>query len=283
MSDLQLIPILDSHQHFWKFEPTRDQWISDDMATLRRDFLPLELQSHFFSSNIMGTITVQADQSDLETEFLLHLSTHHPFIKGIVGWVDIMHPDLPFKLEQYRAFPILKGFRHILQSESPEFMLQSSFIKGLQILADFGYTYDLLIYPSHLSTAKQLIQQLPSLRVVIDHLAKPAIKSKMYKRWEQEIAELASFNQVYCKISGMVTEADWKCWKYEDFIPVMNTVVTNFGTSRIMLGSDWPVCLLAATYHDCIQIGRRFFSNYSIDEQTAIFYRNAAHFYGIQL
>jgi len=283
MSDLQNIPILDSHQHFWIFEPERDQWITDEMIALRRDFLPEDLQENLFSTNVMGTIAVQADQSELETEFLLQLAANNPFIRGVVGWVDILHPALPLRLKQYQAFPILKGFRHILQSEPPEFMLQSSFVKGLQLLADFGYTYDLLIYPHQLNAALHLIQQLPSLRVVVDHLAKPDIKSKMFKGWEEGISKLAHYDHVYCKLSGMVTEADWNCWKYEDFVPVMNTVVKNFGSSRTMLGSDWPVCLLAASYEDSIQIARRFFSNYTLEEQEAVFYKNAAHFYGIQL
>lgn len=283
MSDLQPIPILDSHQHFWRFEPERDRWITDEMIVLRRDFLPEDLQENLFSTNVMGTIAVQADQSELETEFLLHLATHNPFIRGVVGWVDLMHPALPLQLKQYKAFPILKGFRHILQSEPPDFMLQASFVKGLQLLADFGYTYDLLIYPHQLNTALQLIQQLPLLRVVVDHLAKPDIKSKMFTEWEEGISKLATYDHVYCKLSGMVTEADWNNWKYEDFIPVMNTVVKNFGTSRIMLGSDWPVCLLAASYRDCFQIAQRFFSNYTVEEQEDVFYKNAARFYGIQL
>jgi L-fuconolactonase len=277
------IPILDSHQHFWIFEPARDHWITDQMALLRNNFLPEELQSNLSANNILGTIAVQADQSELETEFLLHLAAQHPFIRGIVGWVDLMHPDLTVKLKQYQAFPVLKGFRHILQSESPEFMLQPPFVRGLQVLSDFGYTYDLLIYPTHLKTAVRLIKQIPSLKVVVDHLAKPDITRKNFTRWEEEITELASLSQVYCKISGMVTEADWHAWNYEDFVPVMNTVVNSFGTSRIMLGTDWPVCLLAASYQDCIQIGRRFFGQYSLEEQEAVFFKNAAGFYGIQL
>lgn len=283
MPESHLIPILDSHQHFWSFQPARDQWITDEMAVLRKDFLPEELESNFLSSNVLGTIAVQADQSELETEFLLNLAAHHSFIQGVVGWVDIMHPDLSVKLQHYRSFPVLKGFRHILQSESPEFMLQPAFIKGLQVLADFGYTYDVLIYPNHLKAAIQLMQKVPSLKVVVDHLAKPDIKNKSFTNWEEGIVELASFSQVYCKISGMVTEADWQHWKYEELVPVMNTVVKNFGTSRIMLGTDWPVCLLASSYQDCIQIGRRFFADYTAEEQEAVFYRNAARFYGVQL
>lgn len=283
MTDSHCIPILDSHQHFWKFQPERDQWITDEMALLRNNFLPDQLQSHLSPNNVLGTIAVQADQSEVETEFLLHLAARHPFIRGVVGWVDLMHPDLPGKLKQYQAFPVLRGFRHILQSEPPEFMLQPSFVGGLKVLADFGYTYDLLIYPTHLKAAIQLIKEIPSLKVVVDHLAKPDLKSKTFIEWEEGIAELASHSQVYCKISGMVTEADWHAWKYQDFVPVMNAVVNSFGCSRIMLGTDWPVCLLAATYQECIQIGRRYFAQYSLEEQEAVFFRNVAGFYGIQL
>ena len=275
------IPILDSHQHFWIYHNDTHQWINDEMKMLRRNFLPQDLQSLLVDADVIGTIAVQADQSELETEFLLQLAKEFPYIKAVVGWVDLMHPNLEQQLLNYKRHRLLKGFRHILQSESPEFMLQPAFMNGLRLLQEYGYTYDLLVYPYHLTAAIQLVKELPELRIVIDHLAKPDIRNQVTKGWRQDIEAIANFPQVYCKLSGMVTEANWNHWRYEDFIPYLNHIHACFGTSRIMVGSDWPVCLTAASYADCLNIVRKYFEQFSEEERRAIFTENAVRFYGI--
>lgn len=270
---------LDSHQHFWQFDPIRDNWITEDMEVIRHDFLPPDLKPLLEANGIQGCIAVQADQSETETDFLLTLAEKHEFIKGVVGWVDLCSPNIRERLEHYSQFPKLKGFRHILQAEPVEFMLKAEFQRGIAALNNFGFTYDILIYPKHLPVTSDLIRNFANQAFVIDHLAKPDIKNGLFNNWEAEMKQIASFENVYCKLSGMITEADLKNWKKEDIFPYMDKVFDFFGAERLMFGSDWPVCKLAGEYDVVCGLVEGYLSKLSMREQELVWGKNAEQFY----
>lgn len=270
---------IDAHQHFWQFDPVRDAWITDDMRVLQRDFMPQDLLPSLQQHGIAGCVAVQADQSPTETQFLLHLADTSPFIYGVVGWVDFLADNLHEQLQEYKRYPRLRGFRHILQAEPAGYMTQPAFVNGVRQLARYGFTYDLLIKPHQMEEALQLLGQLGDVPVVIDHLAKPAIHSGEKTHWELNLAAMSTFANVSCKMSGMVTEADWQHWKYEDFVPYLDELFEMFGPHRILYGSDWPVCLLAADYDQQISIVHRYIHQLSADEQARILGGNAIQFY----
>lgn len=274
---------IDSHQHFWKYDPDRDAWITDDMKAIKRDFLPQDLQPLLRQNGIDGCLAVQADQSEQETNFLLSLAGEHGFIKGVVGWVDLMAPDLEEKLTHYSRFEKLKGFRHVLQSEpNRDFMLQPDFLRGLSMLNKFNFSYDILIYKDQLSFIPEMVKRFPEQRFVVDHLAKPSVKTGELKEWKEGMENLSCYQQVCCKISGLVTEANWGNWKKEDFIPYLETAVEVFGLKRLMFGSDWPVCLVSASYNEVLAIVQDYFSSFSASEKAQFFGENARSFYRLE-
>ncbi len=274
--------IIDSHQHFWKFDPVRDSWIDDSMKVIQKDFLPADLEIILKENGIDGSVVVQSDQSENENEFQLKNADQHDFIKGVVGWVDLQSADIEDKLDYYQQFKKLKGFRHVLQGETQrDFMLQSKFQRGVGLLHKYGFTYDLLILPDQLKYATQLAATFPQQLFVLDHIAKPFIKNKEINKWKKDIATLALYKNVYCKISGMITEADWKSWTSDDFKPYLDVVVNAFGSERIMFGSDWPVCLVAASYKKMKDIVDDYFSHFSQSEQEAFFGQTAIRFYNL--
>jgi L-fuconolactonase len=253
--------------------------MTDEMAAIKRNFQAGDLYPHLSAHDINGTVLVQVTQSDEETDLLLGIADKHEFVKGVVGWVDLCSDDIHQRLDAYSKNVKLKGFRHILQSEQPSFMLRPDFLRGISALKEFDFTYDILIYPQHLHAALEFVQQFPSHRLVIDHLAKPNIKLQQKAEWEQAIRKIAEHQNVYCKISGMVTEADWNSWKQEDFTPYIDVIVDAFGINRIMFGSDWPMCLVAASYDQVVKIVRDYFLSYSQDDQQLVFGDNATNFY----
>lgn len=267
---------LDSHQHFWEFDPIRDSWINEEMEVIRRDFLPQDLKPLLDENGINGCIAVQADQSEQETEFLLRLAAENDFIKGVVGWTDLCAENIEERLDYYSQFRLLKGFRHILQAEPLEFLHKPEFKRGLKALKSYGFTYDVLVYPKHLPVFLKLIDEQP---LVIDHIAKPDIKNAVFSPWDTDLKEIASFQNVYCKLSGMITEADLKNWKKEDIYPFMDKVLGYFGPERLMFGSDWPVCKLAAEYSRVCELVTEFLSQLSLSEQESIWSKTATNFY----
>ena len=274
--------IIDAHQHFWIYDPIRDSWIDNSMSVLKQDYLPEDLNTIIKEVGVNGTIAVQASQSRQETEFLLSLANKFNFIKGVVGWVDLQSPQLEEEISAYKTNKKLKGFRHILQGEKDRsFMLRQEFIRGIRLLEKYGYTYDILIYKDQLKYIPQFLGGFKQQRFVLDHLAKPDIKNKEIMEWKKEIQKLKEFTNLYCKISGFVTEADWKNWKPQDFKDYFDVIVDVFGIDRILFGSDWPVCLLAANYKEVLQILKDYFSNYSKDEQQKFFASNAISFYNL--
>ncbi|GAA4441093.1 amidohydrolase family protein [Pontibacter saemangeumensis] len=271
---------LDAHQHFWKYDPSRDSWITDDMAAIRRDFGPEDLQPLLRQHGFDGCVLVQSAEPELENAFLLKQAEQHAFIKGVVGWVDFFSETLEEQLAQYASSVKLKGFRYILQgTEDRALMLRPSFMQGIRKLLQHGFTYDILIFPDQLPYAAQLVAALPDQPFVIDHMAKPYIKAGKITEWKKDMKAVAKYANVSCKVSGMVTEADWQNWKPEDFAPYMDAAVEAFGTDRLMYGSDWPVCLVAATYGEALAIVQEYFSAFSKAEQDAVFGGNAARFY----
>jgi L-fuconolactonase len=273
---------IDSHQHFWKYDPVRYDWIDDSMSVIRKDFLPEDLAPILKANNFNGCITVQSYQSEQENEFQLANADRHGFIKGVVGWIDLQSPRIEERLDYYQQFEKLKGFRHVLQGESQrDFMLRPDFLKGIGLLRKYSYTYDILILPDQLKYTAEFVAQFPDQRFVIDHIAKPNIKQKELKEWKKGIKATAEFENVYCKVSGMVTEADWHNWQSADFNNYLDVVTDNFGTKRLMYGSDWPVCKVAANYDRVINIVKDYFSAFSQTEQQAFFGGNAIEFYNI--
>ena len=272
---------IDAHQHFWRYDPVMHAWITPEMHVIQRDFLPGDLQPVLQQNNIDGCVLVQVDQSEDENDFMLKLAEDNDFIRGVVGWVDLRSPEVGQRLESYKRYKKLKGFRHILQGEHDRaLMLNPNFKRGVSQLASHGYTYDILIYPDQLGYTKDFVATFPGQPFVLDHIAKPHIKDRyITDEWRAAIRLVAAYDNLYCKISGMVTEADWQNWKPEHFRVYLDTIVDAFGTNRIMFGSDWPVCLVAASYDQVRQIVADYFAPFSESEKDAFFGGNAIKFY----
>jgi L-fuconolactonase len=274
---------IDAHQHFWKFNPVRDAWITEEMGAIQRDYLPGDLAPECSANGIDATIAVQADQSEEETLFLLGLAERNPLIAGVVGWVELCSPQVAERLRFFSRYRKLRGLRHVAQAEPEErFLLREDFLCGLRSLRQFGLTYDILIYPKQLPAALELVAAEPEQRFVIDHLAKPEIASGGRKEWEAQMRAIAQNRNVYCKVSGLVTEADWRSWEQADFEPYLDVVFEAFGTERLMFGSDWPVCLVAASYTQVVRIVEGYVNANAPAAKEKIFGENAAQFYGLK-
>lgn len=273
---------IDAHQHFWQFNPVRDSWITDEMSVIQKDFFPCDLKPVLQQNGFDGCVAVQASQSEEETEFLISLAAQNDFIKGVVGWVDLQANDIEERLAKYKSIPVVKGFRHVLQGEPQrDLMLKPEFKRGIAALQKQGFAYDILIFPDQINFSGELVASFPEQKFVIDHIAKPYIKRKEIDEWKRDMEKIAKHENVYCKISGMVTEADWKAWKKEDFKPYLDVVVEVFGTDRILFGSDWPVCLVAASYEKMLGIVKDYFASFSQNEQDRFFGLNAIRFYNL--
>jgi L-fuconolactonase len=273
---------IDSHQHFWRYSPAEHVWMTDAMGELKRDFLPEDLQPLLAGLGFDGCVAVQARQSLEETRWLLELAESHGFVRGVVGWVDLRSPELLAQLERFAAHPRLVGVRHVVQDEpDDDFMLRPEFRRGIAQLRQFGLTYDLLIFPRHLPNAARLVEEFPDQPFVLDHIAKPAIAGAAISPWCDDLRRLAHFPNVYCKLSGMVTEAKWHAWQPDDLRPYLDVVVDAFGTGRLMIGSDWPVCTLSASYASTMQLVMEHLQQLSAAEQSEIFGETCARFYGI--
>jgi L-fuconolactonase len=273
---------IDAHQHFWQYDPITYDWITDDMAVLRRDYLPLDLAPILMEQGIKGCVSVQAEQSEADTHFLLTHAAQNDFVLGVVGWVDLQAADVSDKLEAYRSFPKLKGFRHVVQAEPDlDFMLRPAFLRGIKALESFGYTYDVLIFPHQLAPALELVKRFPNQPFVLDHLAKPYIKKGLIEPWKTDLQALAAHENVCCKISGFVTEANWTGWQAADFRPYLDAAVEVFGMDRLLFGSDWPVCQVAGGYAKVIAVLEDYFSSFSDAEKKAFWGDNAQRFYGL--
>jgi L-fuconolactonase len=274
---------IDAHQHFWKYDPVEYDWMGDGMDVLRFDRLPADLSPLLQSARLDGSVAVQARSTLEETEWLLQLADQNPFIKGVVGWVDLCSPDARSQLERVSASQRLCGVRHIVQSEPDDgFMLRQDFRRGISLLAEFGLAYDILVFPRHLPAAYELVTAFPNQVFVLDHIAKPFIKEHVVSPWEAEIRRLASLPNVCGKVSGLVTEADWKNWKPADFFPYLDVVFEAFGPQRVMFGSDWPVCTLAGNYADVTVLIEEYTRQLSAQELAQVWGGTAEKAYRLQ-
>jgi L-fuconolactonase len=282
-SNLQTGPevrIIDSHHHLWKYNHQDYVWMDDTMSLLMRDYLPEDLEGELKATGVEGTVVVQARQQLEETRWLLELADKYSFIKGVVGWLDLRSSDLVNQLRVFADHPKMVGVRHVIHDEKDDdFMLHSEFKTGMVYLGAYNLCYDLLLFPRHIERASRLVKSFPRQRFILDHLGKPLIKAGEMDPWKQDLARLAMYPNVWCKLSGMVTEADLKNWSYEDLLPFMETVLELFGAERIMVGSDWPVCRLAGEYARVMKIVPEFIASLSRKEQEQILFKNAIDCY----
>jgi L-fuconolactonase len=273
---------IDAHQHFWRYDPAHYPWIGDRMEGLKRDYLPDDLQPLLEQTGIQATIAVQARHSVEETAWLLELADRHAWIKGVVGWIDLGSSQAREQLEQVAQHPKLRGIRHIVHDEHDErFMLRPDFLQGLGMLAAFNLTYDLLLFPRHLPVAIQVVRQFPQQRFVLDHIAKPEIRAGNFSPWDADLRALAGFENVACKLSGLVTEAAWRQWQPGDFQRYLDHVVDCFGPERLIFGSDWPVCTLSGEYPAVVGLIQEYLAAFPDDVQAGIWGGNAARWYAL--
>lgn len=273
---------IDAHQHFWHYNAEEYGWIDDSMSILRRDFLPEHLEPELKQAGFDASIAVQARQTVEETRWLLNLAASSPFIRGVVGWVDLQSETVREQLLEFASNPKFLGVRHIVQSEpDSRFLLRPEFLRGIAALEEFDLTFDILIYPKHLPVAAEFISQFPRQRFVLDHLAKPVIKSGELEPWHSDLRHLVRFPNVYCKLSGLVTEADWQAWSPEHVHPYLEIAFECFGHDRLMIGSDWPVCTTAASYSQTVNVVVEFFADCPRHFRDAILGSNAARFWSL--
>lgn len=271
---------IDTHQHFWQFDKMRHAWIKEDMKVVQKDFLPADLAPLLNNAGINACITVQADETEAENDFMLALAKENDFIKGVIGWLDFFDPQVSERLAYYSQFDLMKGFRFILQNKQPRDLLMSDkFIRGIKALGAYDLVYEILIFSDQIPYATALVKQFPKQRFVLNHLAKPKIKAGEVENWKKDISALAKHENVYCKVSGMVTEADWTNWKPLDFEPYIDVAFNAFGADRVLFGSDWPVSNLAANYQKVNEIVSHYVINLSQLEQENFWGKNAVKCY----
>jgi L-fuconolactonase len=262
--------ILDSHQHFWHYDPARYGWIDESMMLLRRNHLPGDLAPLLRAEGVDGTIAVQAVQDEDETEWLIELAARHPFIQGVVGWIDLQAEQVERNLERVGQEPCVVGLRHVVQAEPEGFLDRAPFRRGVAALERYGLVYDILIYARQLHEAARFAAAFPRQRFVLDHVGKPDIRRGGFEQWRRDLRALAALPHVWCKLSGLVTEAEWRGWTAAQLRPYFDTALEAFGPARLMFGSDWPVCTVAATYAQVLGLAREAIAKYSTDEQARI-------------
>jgi L-fuconolactonase len=268
---------IDAHQHFWHYDPVEYGWIDGTMAALQRDFLPDHLEPELRAAGFDACIAVQARQTLAETRGLLEMADRHAFIAGVVGWVDLQAADVRAQLEPFVGRPKLVGLRHIVQAEPDErFLLRPEFLRGMAVLRDVGLAYDILVYPRHLPVAVEFAQRLEGQRLVLDHLGKPDIRRGEIQEWRRHLRALAAGGHVMAKLSGLVTEADWRGWTPDQIRPYLDVAFECFGYERLMVGSDWPVCTVAADYGRTMRVVTDYLRDRPSLERDMVLGGNAA-------
>lgn len=273
---------IDAHHHFWRYTLEQYGWIDDRMSRLRRDFLPADLEKEVHSADVDGVVTVQARQSLAETTWLLSLAEVSPMIRGVVGWAPIASEKFPGDLEQFRQRKKLKGLRHVIQGEPDGFMDHPDFNRGIAALNGSGLVYDILIFERQLTEASRFVDRHPNQIFVLDHMAKPRIRDGKIEPWRNHLSELARRENVYCKLSGLITEADWTTWSEDGLGAYVEIALAAFGPRRMMVGSDWPVCLVATTYGEWFETVGRLIGSLSAPEKKRILGATATEVYQLQ-
>jgi len=272
---------IDTHVHFWKFNKKKDAWITDDMKLLRKDYLPEHIALNLKRNGVAGCVAVQVDQSEVETRFLVELAKTHTIIKGVVGWVDLQAENIGERLDHFSQWPIIRGYRHIVQGEPDDFLLGRDFQRGVRALKKYDLTYDILVYHYQLPAVVQFVNELPDQKLIIDHCAKPDIGARKIDDWKMMMKEVAKHPNVYCKVSGLFTEANWKSWSAIDFYPYLDVVFNAFGVDRVVFGSDWPVMLLSGIYVQWKSLLEKYTEQFREEDREKFFALNAKLFYGI--
>ncbi len=273
-------PIVDAHQHFWHYRAEEYPWISDAMASLRRNFLPADLEGEFAACGVSGAVTVQARQSMVETEWLLSLAEAHSFLQGVVGWVPLIDSNAEGHLERFAAYPKFKGVRHVLHDEPDDrYLLRPDFLSGIGLLRRHNLVYDILIFERHLPQTIEFVDLFPDQIFVLDHIAKPRIRARALSPWRENIRELARRPNVYCKLSGMAAEADWQRWTPASLHPYFEAVLEAFTPTRLMFGSDWPVLLAAGEYGRWLETVKTWIAPLTPAEQARILAGTAREVY----
>jgi L-fuconolactonase len=272
---------IDAHHHIWDYDPVQQAWIDDSMAVIQRSFTPADMEPLLQEAGIDGTVLVQVNQNLRENMVFTEAAEAHPFIKGVVGWVDLLAADLEDQLDELRDLPKLKGFRHIAQAEPSDYLSRTEVVRGIRQLGKYGFTYDILIKPNQLEAAIELVRTCPAQPFVLDHIAKPYIKAGDIDAWRKLMYMLGAMDNCYCKISGIITEADWHSWTPEQIRPYLDVALEAFGSRRLMFGSDWPVCLVAGSYRDVVNLAADYVQNLSVQEQQDFWGGNAIRFYGL--
>jgi len=274
---------IDVHQHFWKYNTSEYSWISDKMKVLKRDFLPKDLLQELKVIGFDGSVAVQARQTIEETSWLLEIADKNEFVKGVVGWVNLCSEECENQLKEFVKNRKFSGVRHVLQDEPDDrFILSESFLKGISRLGKYSLVYEILILPKHLPYAEEMVSRFPEQHFVLDHIAKPFIKKGTITPWKDDIHKLAKHPNVYCKLSGMVTEASWYSWKKEDFLPYLDVVMDAFGPSRLMIGSDWPVCTVSSSYKVTMKLVFDYLLSLNQADQDLVLGLNAVRIYKLQ-
>ena len=273
---------IDAHHHLWRYKAEDFGWIDESMGILRRNFLPADLIREMAAADVDGAIVVQARQSLEETRWLLGQADDCEAIRGVVGWAPIAGEEFPGVMEEFGDRPKLKGLRHVIHDERDEnYILREDFNAGIRAMQGSGLVYDLLIFPRHLPQTIEFVDAHPEQVFVLDHVAKPMIREGILMPWAEQMRELGRRENVWCKLSGMVTEADWAAWDDASLKPYFDTAVSAFGPSRLMVGSDWPVCLVASDYGRWFEVLRRYFESFGEAERAMVFGENASNVYGV--
>jgi L-fuconolactonase len=274
---------IDAHHHLWRYSPQEFGWLDESMMALRRDFLPEDLMREIAAAGIDGTVAVQARQTLEETRWLLQQAEECAAIRGVVGWAPLAAQDFSGVMDEFKRSPKLKGLRHVIQGEKDEnYILRKDFNSGVRAIRGSGLVYDLLIYQRHLPQTIDFVDAHPAQVFVLDHIAKPRIVARQMQPWSERIRELGKRENVWCKVSGMVTETDWSGWSAETLRPYLDVVVEAFGLERLMAGSDWPVCLVASQYGRWFEVLRDYFSGFTEAERAAVFGMTAVEVYGLK-